>query len=36
MRIHNLYVDAKGETHFRDIEIEWVEEREFSKFSTKS
>ncbi len=25
MRIHNLYVDAKGETHFRDIEVEWVE-----------
>src|SRR5947207_2033649 len=26
MRIHNLYVDAKGETHFRDIEVAWVEE----------
>jgi hypothetical protein len=25
MRIHNLYVDAKGETHFRDIEVEWAE-----------
>jgi hypothetical protein len=24
MRIHNLYVDASGETHFRDIEVEWV------------
>ena len=35
MRIHNLYVDAKGETHFRDIEVEWVEEREFSKYSTR-
>ena len=23
MRIHNLYVDEDGETHFRDIEIEW-------------
>ncbi len=21
MRIHNLYVDAQGETHFRDIDI---------------
>ena len=21
MRIHNLYVDDKGETHFRDIEV---------------
>src|ERR1700759_3419358 len=27
MRIHNLYVDDKGETHFRDIEVEWVENR---------
>jgi len=26
MRIHNLYVDAKGETHFRDIEVEWKNE----------
>ena len=23
MRIHNLYVDAQGETHFRDVEVEW-------------
>ena len=27
MRIHNIFVDAKGETHFRDIEVKWVEER---------
>jgi hypothetical protein len=26
MRIHNIYVDAEGETHFRDIEIEWTQE----------
>jgi quercetin dioxygenase-like cupin family protein len=26
MRIHNLYVDAKGETHFRDIEVKWTKE----------
>ena len=26
MRIHNLYVDDDGETHFRDIEVEWVRE----------
>ena len=26
MRIHNLYVDEKGETHFRDIEVEWKKE----------
>ena len=25
MRIHNIYVDAKGETHFRDVEVKWVE-----------
>src|SRR5689334_9824884 len=25
MRIHNLYVDASGETHFRDIEVEFGE-----------
>ena len=22
MRIHNIYVDAAGETHWRDIEVE--------------
>lgn len=26
MRIHNLYVDESGETHFRDIEVDWVKE----------
>jgi hypothetical protein len=26
LRIHNLYTDASGESHFRDIEVEWVEE----------
>ena len=35
MRIHNLYVDTQGETHFRDIEVEWVEERHFSKLSAR-
>ena len=35
MRIHNLYTDAKGESHFRDIEIEWVEERRGSKLSKR-
>lgn len=33
MRIHNLYEDANGESHFRDIEIEWVGERRGSKLS---
>jgi hypothetical protein len=35
MRIHNLYVDAEGESHFRDIEVEWVEERRGSKLSRR-
>ena len=35
MRIHNLYVDDDGETHWRDIEVEWVESRNFSKMSAR-
>ena len=35
MRIHNLFKDADGESHFRDIEVEWVEERNFSKLSKR-
>lgn len=35
MRIHNLYTDANGESHFRDIEIDWVEQRNFSKLSAR-
>ena len=35
MRIHNLYTDAKGESHFRDIEVEWAEEMHFSKMSKR-
>jgi hypothetical protein len=35
MRIHNLYTDEKGESHFRDIEIDWAEERRGSKLSAK-
>jgi hypothetical protein len=26
MRIHNLYADEHGESHFRDIEVDWAEE----------
>ncbi|MCH2550324.1 MAG: hypothetical protein MK031_09740 [Alphaproteobacteria bacterium] len=33
MRVHNVYSDEMGETHFRDIEIEWISERLSSKFS---
>lgn len=35
MRIHNLYEDEDGESHFRDIEIEWAEERGPSKYSAR-
>ncbi len=35
MRIHNLYTDENGESHFRDIAIEWEEERNFSKYSAR-
>ena len=31
MRIHNLYTDDKGESHFRDIEVDWAEERRGSR-----
>ena len=27
MRIHNLYEDAAGVSHFRDVEVEWKEQR---------
>lgn len=33
MRIHNLYEDENGVSHFRDIEIEWETERRSSKLS---
>ena len=35
MRIHNLFEDEHGESHFRDIEIEWVEENRGGKFSAR-
>jgi hypothetical protein len=35
MRIHNLYVDAQGQTHFRDIEIEWKSEGPGGKLSAR-
>ncbi len=35
MHLHNLYGDANGETHFRDIEVEWVEERNYGKLSAR-
>jgi hypothetical protein len=35
MRIHNLYTDAQGQSHFRDIEVEWVEESPSGKLSRR-
>ena len=35
MRIHNLYTDNAGETHFRDIEVEWVEETRGGRLSAR-
>jgi hypothetical protein len=35
MHIHNLYTDEHGESHFRDIEIEWETERRGSKLSRR-
>ena len=35
MRIHNLYTDEKGESHFRNIEVDWAEERRGSKLSKR-
>ncbi len=35
MRIHNLYTDADGESHFRDIHVEWVEETPAGKLSRR-
>jgi hypothetical protein len=35
MKIHNLYTDENGESHFRDIEIEWVDLRRGSRLSKR-
>ena len=35
MRIHNLYADAQGESHFRDIDVEWAEETRSGKLSKR-
>ena len=35
MRIHNLYEDADGESHFRDIEVDWAEETSSGKLSKR-
>ena len=35
MRIHNLYADATGESHFRDVEVEWVQTTASGKLSKR-
>ncbi len=35
MRIHNLYEDSAGESHFRDIEVEWVHDNPGGKMSAR-
>lgn len=35
MRIHNVYEDANGQSHFRDIEIDWAEEMSTGKVSKR-
>src|SRR2546421_5876316 len=35
MRVHNLYTDPGGQSHFRDIEIEWVEQTRSGKLSKR-
>ncbi|HVN01021.1 MAG TPA: hypothetical protein VMT68_12485 [Caulobacteraceae bacterium] len=35
MRIHNLYADENGESHFRDIEVPWVQDLPGGKLSER-
>ena len=35
IHIHNLYCDPAGESHWRDLEVEWAEENEAGKLSTR-
>jgi hypothetical protein len=35
MRIHNLYEDATGVSHWRDIEVEWASEGRGGKLSER-
>ena len=35
MRIHNLYADADGESHFRDIEVDWAQQSPGGKLSKR-
>ncbi len=35
MRIHNLYCGDDGESHFRDLEVDWVSESTGGKLSAR-
>jgi hypothetical protein len=35
MRIHNIYVDEAGETHWRDVEVQWAEQNSSGKLSAR-
>src|SRR5437763_4533670 len=35
MRIHNLYTDSSGQSHFRNFEVEWVEETRSGRLSKR-
>jgi hypothetical protein len=35
MHVHNLYCDADGESHWRDVEIDWAEENDAGKLSAR-
>ena len=35
MQIHNLYADDNGESHFRDVEIEWVNDMGYGQLSDR-
>ena len=35
MHIHNLYADENGESHFRDVEVDWEEDQGHSQLSER-
>jgi len=35
MKIHHLYTDAQGESHFKDMEVEYVESSPSGRLSTR-
>ena len=35
MRIHNLYEDEQGESHWRDVEVEWAETTPTGRLSAR-